>query len=172
MSFCPMSTASSSAVSPSTLRALRSAPRVAASRAAGESPRLTASNSASVGPISLGGLVNGAAPDLEWVPGIAAGSAGLGATTPRPAPPLAMLPTWHAARTAELRERGRRQHEAGEQKNREACANLHGDPHDERQVSPGSTTRTQHSNRPHRATTPDRAATTKPPAGAADKTCR
>ena len=68
-----MSTASSIGDSPSTFRALESAPRFMASRAAPASPRLIASKSASLGVISLGSRCMGAAPPEARAPGSAGG---------------------------------------------------------------------------------------------------
>src|SRR5918998_416813 len=70
----PWSTAASTGVRPSTLRASVSAPRATASRAAARSPRLMASNSAALGArfwVGSPGMGSGAR--LPWRPGRGAG---------------------------------------------------------------------------------------------------
>ena len=92
MSFRPRSTARSVAVTPRTLTAFRSAPRLMASRTAAMSPRFTPSNMASFGAMSVGGRCGAAA----WpgrAPGMAggaAGSPGRGLTVRRLAPAVAL----------------------------------------------------------------------------------
>ena len=88
MSLRPRSTASSSGVSPSTFCPCRSAPRLIASRAPEMSPRLIASNSASVGSMSLGDRLAGAAVPLDAAPGRAGGGATFGVGAAGLPPPL------------------------------------------------------------------------------------